>query len=397
MCMSLKKPILFFIILLTVFPVLAQDDSTVVTVADILFDSVEQDTITNGAFYDWWRVQAVAGDVLVIDMGGSDGLAPLLGILDEGNNLVARSEDGEPNQSITMDYTVPKDGQYTIVATRVGNQEGTTTGRYAIRLRRANPAQENHSDDQYVDVTFPCRDFEATTAVDLRFSDDPHPGLSYRMTVYGLDGFVPVIRLKFNVQGQDPFETCNTDAHATLTDTFTLPGEDQRTVTQDSLSTVSQLIFNGAEKAGLVDVAIASKDGAPGRYFAVIDGLSIDSAADTDGMDVRMGPLAKLTPLTVYMVAGANSRLDPYMSWISGNMDCDDAGRGDCKQVPAIAKAGVTLHEGDGMTIMGDRSDAGLVLAPGTTDFMSLVLGSRSNDTYGTYSLFLIGELPALK
>lgn len=393
--MSFKKLVLILITLFTVLPVMAQGPADPVTDAELSYGSVERDTITETAFYDWWRVQAVAGDVMVIDMGGSDGLAPLIGILDMGQTLVARSQDGEPDQSVTLQYTVPADGQYTIVATRVGNQQGTTTGAYAIRLRLANPPAENHSDDQYVDVTFPCEDFQATTAVTLRFGDDPRPDIRYRITVYGQDGFVPVIRLNIDVPGQQPFELCNTNADATVTDTYTLPGEAQQTITQDTLSTVSQLIFSGDEKVGLVNVTIASKNGAAGRYFAVLDGFNIGDAADTDQFDIRMGPLAKLTPLMFYMVGAENSRLDPFITWLSANQTCDDAGRSTCKAVPSIVKVGATLHENGGATFIGDRSDAGLILAPGTTDIMTLDLSSRSNDTFGAYALFLIGELPA--
>lgn len=395
--MSIKKIFLFVFVLFTVLPTLAQDNKDNVTVSDITYDSVIQDTITNNAFYDWWHIQALAGDVMVIDMGGEDGLEPLLGILDTTSNLVARSTDGEPNQSVTMDYTVPKDGTYTIVATRVGNKDGTTTGRYALRVRRANPPVNNNNPDLYVPVTFPCQDFEATTVASLRFADNPRPDLRYRITVYGIDGFIPVIRLRFDVPGQKPFDLCNTDADRAVGDTFTVPGEAERTITKDTLQSASQLLFTGADNAGVVNVLIASKNGAAGRYFAVIDGFSIGEASNTDTYDVRLGPLAKLTPLTLYMVKTENSRLDPYMQWESGNLECDDAGRADCKNVPTFAKAGFTLHEGDGMTVSGDRSDAGLILAPGTTDDMTIQMGSRNNETYGDYALVLSGELPASK
>src|SRR5689334_8531343 len=111
MCMSIKKITLFLIVILTVLPVFAQDNpppppdpDSVVTVTDITYDSVQQDTITNKAFYDWWRIQASAGDVMVVEMGGNDGLAPLIGILDSNGNLVAKSADGEPNQAVSMDF-----------------------------------------------------------------------------------------------------------------------------------------------------------------------------------------------------------------------------------------------------------------------------------------------------
>ncbi|MBI1280865.1 MAG: hypothetical protein GC179_22265 [Anaerolineaceae bacterium] len=395
--MLIKKIGLFLFVLLTVLPAAAQDNQDTVTVTDISYGDVVQDTITNGAFYDWWHIQALEGDVMVVDMGGSDGLAPLIGIIDSSGSLVARSADGEPNQSVSMDYTIPKDGQYTIVATRVGNQSGTTTGHYALRVRKANPPNQNTNSDQYEPVTFPCHDFEATTAVSLRFGEEPRPNLKYRITVYGMDGFVPVIRLQFDIPGQKPFDQCNTDANSTLNDTFTVPGEDTRTITKENLASNSQLIFTGAENAGTVTVTIASKNGAAGRYFAVIDGFTIDSPQKTDLYDIRMGPLAKFTPLTVYMAAGENSRIDPYIKWASGNMECDDAGRGDCKTVPTFSKAGVSLHESEGLTIVGGRSDAGLVLAPGNSDIMTLEIGSRNNETYGNYVLVLLGQLPVSK
>ena len=395
--MSFKKLAFITFLFVSALPVFAQDPdpSTVVTVNEITYGAVEQNSITEAAFYDWWRVQATAGDVMVIDMGGSDGLAPLIGLLDSGQNLVARSQDGEPDQSVTLEYTVPTDGQYTIVATRVGNQEGTTTGRYALRLRLANPPAETNS-DQYVDATFACENFEATTAVTLRLGEDARSDLRYRITVYGQNGFIPVIRLNFDVPGQEPFELCNTNADAALTDTYSLPNADLQTITKDNLNTVSQLIFNGDEKTGFVDVIIASKDGAAGSYFAIIDGFSIEAPEDTDQVDIRMGPLAKLTPLSVYMVGAQNSRLDPFMSWTSQNQTCDDAGRGACKTVPSIVGTEATLHESGGATFTADRSDAGLILAPGTSDIMSVDFSSRSNDTFGAYALFLMGELPPM-
>jgi len=397
--MLTKKIALLLFLLLTTLPAAAQDnpDPNSVTVTDITYDSVVQDSITDKAFYDWWHIQAVAGDVMVVEMGGSDGLAPLIGILDSTGSVVARSADGEPNQSVSVDFTVPKDGQYTIAATRVGNQSGTTTGHYALRVRRANPPDQNTNADQYEPVTFPCQDFEATTVVSLRFAEKPRPNLKYRITVYGIDGFVPVIRLQFDVPGQKPFDKCNINADATLTDTFTVPGEATRTITQDTVNSASQLIFTGADNAGLVNVTIASKNGAAGRYFAIIDGFNIDTPSSTDQYDIRMGPLAKLTPLTVYMIAAENSRLDPFMKWETGNQECDDAGRGDCKNVPSFNKAGVTLHESGGITIVGDRSDAGLLLEPGTSDIMSVEMGSRNSETSGDYVLVLLGQLPKVK
>lgn len=392
-----RIPALFLLafILLATLPAFAQEGQDNPTVLDTRYDALETDTITSLSIYDWWRIQAAANDVIVVDMQAADGLAPLLGLLDDSGNLVARSADGAVNGAINLEYTAPTPGTYTIVATRVGNADGTTTGSYSLQVRRANavPVVTNTLQD----VTFVCRDFEATTAASLQFIDDRRDDLKYRITVYGMDGFQPVLRVKFNVQNLDePYEDCITDGRSMLNDTFTLPGEETRTVTEDTLQYSAQFIISGADLADIVELTLGSRDGAPGRYMMVIDSFSIDPADDLDGMEVRIGPLAATRSfITAYMVAGANSRLDPLLRWNEAEQECDDAGRAACKGVPTFAGAGVSLHENEGLTITGDRSDAGLILAPGNPDSMTLEFGSRSADTSGAYAVILIGELPA--
>jgi hypothetical protein len=110
---------------------------------------------------------------------------------------------------------------------------------------------------------------------------------------------------------------------------------------------------------------------------------------------VRIGPLAaESTSLSVYMVAAQNSRLDPFMILPDTGETCDDSGRTGCDTLPTFSGAGAVLHEGDGTTLRGDRSDAGLLLTPGNPDPMAVELSSRDGDTRGAYALVLIGELP---
>jgi hypothetical protein len=392
-----KALVLGFIVIFTALPVLAQSDPNTPTVLDIQYDAVVHDTITSAAFYDWWTIEASANDDIVIDMAAGDGLQPLIGILDGSGDLVARSDDGEANATVTLEYVIPTAGHYTIVATRVGNADGTSTGTYSLRLRRANSPVVNT--DPYQDVTFPCKDqgFEATTAATIAFQEDPTPNMQHRITVYGIDGFRPVIRVNFDGPNAQPFEVCNIDAEFTVGDTFTLPGEDTRTITADNLDTVSQLVLSGAEKMGLITVTIGSKDGQPGRYVAVFEGFAIEPNNDADAFEVRIGPLAaKTTSITAYMVAGDSSRLDPFMTLPESGLTCDDAGRGDCSTVASIAHAGVVLHDGGNHTVsyIGDRSDAGILINPGNPDPVGLQLSSRSGDTHGAYALILIGQLP---
>ncbi|MBL8164395.1 MAG: hypothetical protein JNJ61_20570, partial [Anaerolineae bacterium] len=277
----LWRIMLALLVLLLTVPALAQSDETP-SVLDIFYDSVVEETITEKAFWDWWTIEVGEGDIMVVDMQASEGLAPLIGILDPAGNLMARSPDGEVDGLTTLEVTAPAPGRYTIVATRVDNLNGTTTGAYTLRLRRANavaPVQP----DLYQDVTWQCNEenvgvFDVTTAATLEFAEDPQPGLFHRITVYGIDGFQPVIRVQFDVpEGDEPFTICNTNADETVGDRFTLPGEDAREISADNLASASQLLLRGAEGMELITLTIGSRDGASGRYLAIIEGFSIET------------------------------------------------------------------------------------------------------------------------
>lgn len=379
----------FFLLAWLVTPALAQEDAP--RVSDIAYDNVVEDLITDAAFFDWWRVQASQGDQMVIDMAAGGGLEPQIGLLDAAGELVANQE-GAADSTITVEYTVPKAGVYTIVATRVGRDQGTTTGSYSLRLRRAN-APAALSNNMHQDVTFRCEDYEVTTAATLRFADDPVEGQVHRITVYGEGGFQPVIRLR--IETQPDFNLCNTDAQHTVDDVYTLPGQPPRTIAEADTAFNSQLGLRGANEMGQIAITIGSKDGAAGRYVAIVDGFNIDPASDNDEVEVRIGPLAaKTTSMSVYMVAAANSRLDPFIQLPGQDRRCDDAGRRECADVPSFAGSGYTLHEGGITTVKGDRQDAGILLAPGNPDPIILELGSRGGETAGGYVLVITGELP---
>jgi hypothetical protein len=385
-----KRILLFCLFMLLASSVLAQE-TDIPNVAPIKYDDIMEESLTQASFFDWWQLQAHEGDDIVIDMAASGGLQPLIGILDPGGTLVTRSEDGAADSTITLEYIIPADGQYTIVATRVGNADGTSAGTYTLRLRQANPPVQEVN--PYQDVTFPCEDFEVTTASTIAFQEDPTQGLSHRITVYGIDGFQPVIRLNLDQPRQ--YELCNTDAQQMVNDTFTLPGEQPRTITADNLTSASQLLVNGADKAGLVTITIGSKDGTPGRYMAVLEGFTIEPTTDGDTFEIRVGPLAaKTTAIQMYMIAAENSRVDPFMTRLDTEETCDDAGRKGCEGVTSFADAGATLHEGEGAAFVGDRSDAGLLINPGNPDPVAVLLTSREGRTHGSYAVVLIGELP---
>lgn len=405
---------LLIAIMLCVFaaPIVAQEDRA--GVFDISFGSTVRETITDRSFFDWWRLNAFAGDIIVVEMTGEDGLAPLVGLLDVGGNLIVSSDEFrimDVNETAVLEYTAQQDGQYTIVATRNGLDQGDTAGSYRLTVFRGN--QDEDAENIYVQVEFRCREFIATTASIISFEeqvfipDDTPPGQvteAYRFTVFGLDGFQPIIRIEAPLTVPDNYLDCSDDAQALVGSTYTLPDGSIGMVTEDSLDSAAQvsLVNSGpGEPFGPLDITIGSKDGQPGRYMAVIQGLSIAEADQMDLLTLRQGPSAVGTPAQVYMVGDSLSRLDPFVEWRldleTGEVisTCDDANRRGCEGVPSFVDAGMTIYPEEPIQVIGDRFDAGLRFMPPSSDPIFMNLMSRDNITHGEYSLVIIGELPA--
>jgi hypothetical protein len=381
----MKHIALYFVLLIAALPVAAQSESA--TISPITYNVVVEESISDAGSFDWWQLQAAPGDQIAIRMTGDDGLAPLIGILDAGGTLLARSADGTPNGTVTLEFTIPEDGQYTIVATRVGLVDGTTTGRYTLRVERLNSSAPV-VDPRYQEVVFRCRDFEVTTAVTLRLQADDGDSDSYRLTVYGIDGFRPAIRVVVSEQNTDFCIGTDDDAAGA---SITLPDEPAHVSAADDAAQVA--INSGGVELGEIMLIIGGIGEATGRYIALLEGVAIEPAADTDEIGVRMGalPAERDSSLRVYMVsAGANNRLDPTLAWLDEDGRCDDAGRRGCEAIPPIVGMSVVFPEGN--RIDGDRFDAGLILADG--DPHRLEARSFNGGTSGAYALALIGELP---
>ena len=391
-----KILLLLTLLLLIITPVRAQAESP--RVEDVSYDAVVSDSISSTAVFDWWQFAAEAGDVVVAKMEASGGLAPFIGLRSPGGDVIFTSPEGDIDGMVELEYTIEIAGKYAIVPTRVGVLEGTTSGDYTLTLRRANSAAQNDA-NPLQEVEFRCVDFLVTTAATVQFFDDPAPEEFYRITIFGLDGFQPVIRA--HLSGPD-ITDCNNDSQAMGGDSLTLPGEATVTLSATVGDEGAQLLLRRREDTpafGLITLTIGSKDGAPGRYLAVIEGFMISEGRDTDTVIARLGPLARETDMLVYMVGTGRDRLDPYLIWsddtIEFEVSCDDAGRRGCEDVPPITDVRVTIHEGEEVTISGDRFDAGLRLNPGHPDPLSLEMSSRDGNTDGAYALLIIGELPA--
>ncbi len=384
----LKRAFLLLLLALPLLRVSAQPAS----INPINYGETVTETIDSGAFFDWWQFEALAGEQVRAVMSAAGGLAPQIGILSGGGTLVASSPEGEVNAAVTVEYTIPEDGLYIIVATRIGRDAGTTSGTYSLSLTLLNPAPER--DPQYQEVTWPCQDFEVTTAATLEFSQEGDG--PYAIHIYGLDGFEPVLRVQSQSKGTD---VCHRDASASVGDVFTFPGQAPLTLTEDQIDSAAQLIVRGEPQLGSLTLTIGSANDQPGRFMAVIGGFQLAPETDRDTIFVRQGPRAAQGAhgLLVYMI-GVGMRLDPYMSVAYTDIDCDDAGQrtagneSDCEMLPSPVGMGAVPAIGG--RYVGDRFDAGLLIPAGDTSKYEFWLTSRAGSTRGEYALALVGELP---
>ncbi|MEM6281394.1 MAG: hypothetical protein AAF787_04300 [Chloroflexota bacterium] len=359
--------------------------------------STVQDTITEAVIFDWWLVTVREGDTVQVTMTGQDGLAPLLGILDPEQNLVERSADGNPNDTVTMSYTAATTGEYRIVATRTGNADGTTVGPYtlSVDVRGVAPTPEP---DPYREVIFDCNGEDVPNALVIEFEDDPDQATFVSLSVYGLDGFQPAVRttLRFDFE---PFfdQFCETGEGAGpgvgLGDRLTMPGEDPLTLE----GSVPKVNFENISQFGIMQLNIAALNETSGRYVIVIDGLTIGPDGDRDLMQLGLGPLAQEAGFTIYQVGSKSTRLDPNIQEINADIqilrECDDAGAFECEDVPTIDGFEWFSSELE-TTVDGGRFDAGLRFEPGSPDMQSVLFGSFDGRTSGDYTVVIVGEFP---
>lgn len=375
-------------------PVQAQDDDGGDFIdGAIAYGQTVTGTITDDAYFDWWRFGALRGDEITITMAASGGLAPLIGLLNSESELLARSDDrpqgirvdSPPNGTAVLRFTIQQEGRYIINTTRVGTVDGTTTGRYTLALALNSGGRSTSLQD----VTFLCRANTVTTAASFAFREDTQYSGTFRISVFGLDGFRPVIRTETTESTE-----CTSEGDALAGTAYTLPGEDTVTLPDELPIPAAQLTL---EQPGAVILTVGSIDGAAGRYILLIEGFSIRPADDTDQLVARLGPLAAETSMRIYMLRAENTRIDPYIealldSTTGERADCDDAGRRDCADIPAATEYSIVFP--DGRRISGDRLDAGVTIATGSPSPVTLTLGSRSGRTEGAYHVLVVGQLP---
>lgn len=103
---------------------------------DIVYNQSLQGTIDSNTPSVTYRFQGSAGDSVTIAMSRVGGdLNSYLYLLDSTGTLLYEDNDsGGENGNARMTYTLPADGKYLIVAARLGQARGTTSGSYVLDL-----------------------------------------------------------------------------------------------------------------------------------------------------------------------------------------------------------------------------------------------------------------------
>jgi len=380
-------------------------------VADIEYGRTITDTITDFAFFDWWYLNVDVGDKIVISMDAENGLQPLLGLLDGNGDLVARSDidvAAPINGTAFLQHDAVTAGQYTIIASRDGRNEGTTTGSYILTATNRVQTQTERP-NPFMETEFRCDEWLVTNALTFDFSEDvvipedvgpAEVTEFYRFSVYGLDGFEPVVRLLSDILVDRPLD-CTDSARATVGSRVEFPTFDNPIeITEDNPDQITMVTLSNTgqgDPLGDVAVTIGAKDGTSGRFIVVMEGMAINNRNDEDEFLIRRGPLAGDMPLEIYVLGYPNTRLDPVATLYDTETDtslfCDDIGVDDCSDLVDLTATEFIIGE-DFATYTGDRFDVGLRIDDTQNRPQTLTVRSRAS-TSGNYLLVFVGELPA--
>jgi hypothetical protein len=95
--------------------------------------------ITADSFVHFYDFYGEAGQMVTITMVGAGGLDAYLGLMDPNDAVIAEDDDSAGDLNAQIAIRLPESGWYLIVATRVGIDEGTSTGSYTLQLAEGAP------------------------------------------------------------------------------------------------------------------------------------------------------------------------------------------------------------------------------------------------------------------
>src|SRR5688572_1728957 len=112
--------------------------------APITYDQPVTGEVTSENFRHLYALSGRAGDIITIRMTLTEGdLDPYLVLLDQNGAMLAYSDDdGDLTGAMIESWRLPANGQYFIIATRFGHEQGSTTGTYELSIERLGTAIE---------------------------------------------------------------------------------------------------------------------------------------------------------------------------------------------------------------------------------------------------------------
>jgi|GEM_PF-2491413 len=105
----------------------------------IAYGQTVQGTIDNANPVRLYTFSGQAGDRVTVTMQAAQGSAldPYLGLMDANQNVLIENDDSPAAGGLNsqLEYTLPASGTYTIVATRYGIDQGTSSGAFTLTLQ----------------------------------------------------------------------------------------------------------------------------------------------------------------------------------------------------------------------------------------------------------------------
>jgi hypothetical protein len=354
--------------------------------------------------------KGTTGDKVTINLIATSGdLDTYLGLSDDtGSTVYAENDDADSGTDSQIIFTLPEDGQYVIVVTRFGLDEGTSTGNFSLSLSSDSGTTLPADEGEDVSIYVTCDTGERIRG-GVQFSFiNVNPGFSYTVTAVGIDDFDPVLA----VETQPGIGECNDDTPAASGSVVAVPDEGR--VVGDA--TTAQVRFTSPRRGFPINITVGSYDDDPGRFVLIIEGLAIQPADELDGFSIRVPSDVAEEPLGVYMIARYVD-LDPYLAmgmgdgltnaYVDGNFDpelvdyddieyplfeCNDAGLDECSDMPGFPGGPIAIANGSDYN--PGSVDAGLMLTPNSSNPMLFVFGSNDSQSTGTYAIMIIGTVP---
>ena len=129
------KKLLVVLFLLAMVPAMAHAQGDKQTIA---YGETVQGEVTNADFDQEYIFEGSAGDVAIVQLIADENAEfdPLLYLATADNEILAQNDDFS-GYNARIIYRLPDDGQYVIIATRLGERTGTGTGGFEVTLEKA--------------------------------------------------------------------------------------------------------------------------------------------------------------------------------------------------------------------------------------------------------------------